>query len=218
MSITAISVVVLTFTRSPYARKVRIALAEKNIPFDLQTEVPWDSSTKTPQYNPLEKLPVLINDDGSAVYESHYILEWLEAKYGPPKYPALFPEKVDDLLLAKQIQVVTDGMCDACVLLFFEKQRSQPSDEWQARQMRKVAGGLKALSDWVGDKDFVIGGKFTLGDIAAGSVLGYMKVRFSAIDWQKQYPNLKRYLDKLEERESFKNSVPYPQNISDKIV
>lgn len=56
---------------SPYARKVRITLAEKGIPFELQTEVPWDSTTKTPEYNPLEKLPVLIPDTGKAVYESH---------------------------------------------------------------------------------------------------------------------------------------------------
>lgn len=56
---------------SPYARKVRITLAEKGIPFELQTEVPWDSTTKTPEYNPLEKLPVLIPDAGKPVYESH---------------------------------------------------------------------------------------------------------------------------------------------------
>jgi glutathione S-transferase len=49
-----------------YARKVRIALAEKKIPFTLQTEVPWDSTTQTPQYNPLEKLPVLITNQGSS--------------------------------------------------------------------------------------------------------------------------------------------------------
>ena len=66
---------------SPYARKVRIALAEKGISFELQTEVPWNNSTTTPKYNPLEKLPVLIIEDGSGVYESSYILEFLELKY-----------------------------------------------------------------------------------------------------------------------------------------
>jgi glutathione S-transferase len=53
----------ISATPSPYARKVRIALTEKGIPFELVTEVPWDSDTSTPQYNPLEKLPVLICDD-----------------------------------------------------------------------------------------------------------------------------------------------------------
>ena len=72
----------ISATPSPYARKVRIALAEKGLPFELATEVPWNSTTKTKDHNPLEKLPVLILDDGTtAIYESHYIMEWLETKY-----------------------------------------------------------------------------------------------------------------------------------------
>lgn len=51
----------ISATPSPYARKVRIALAEKAIPFELVTEVPWDSTTITPRYNPLEKLPILLH-------------------------------------------------------------------------------------------------------------------------------------------------------------
>jgi len=208
----------LTQPRSPYARKVRITLAEKGIAFDLQTEVPWDSTTKTPEFNPLEKLPVLIPDEGKPVYESHFILEWLEAKYPAPQYYDIHPQTQDDLLFAKQVEVVSDGMCDACVMLFFEKQRENPSKEWNARQMRKVEGGLKALSEWVGEKDFLVEDRLTLADIAAGSVLGYMTVRFKMIPWREQYPNLARYVDRLEERESFKDTKPYPQNITDKIV
>jgi glutathione S-transferase len=50
----------ISATPSPYARKIHVILAEKEIPFTLQTEVPWDSTTTLPSYNPLEKLPVLI--------------------------------------------------------------------------------------------------------------------------------------------------------------
>ena len=72
---------------------MRIALQEKKLPFELQTEVPWDSTTKTPEYNPLEKLPVLVLDDGkTAIYESHYIIEWLEAKYPDT---SLMPSSLD---------------------------------------------------------------------------------------------------------------------------
>ena len=87
-----------------------------------------------------------------------------------------------------------------------------------ARQERKVNGGLRALSTWVGEKDFIIGKDLTLADIAAGTVLGYMKVRYPTQDWQKEYSNLKRYSDGLEKRESFKQTVPVAQTISDKIV
>jgi hypothetical protein len=125
----------ISATPSPYARKVRIALQEKNLPFDLKTEVPWDHTTQTPQYNPLEKLPVLIFNDGRpAVYESHFILEWLETKYPEP---SLLPSinEADDRLLVKQIEVVVDGICDALVLSFFENQRDEDkrSKPWTDR-------------------------------------------------------------------------------------
>lgn len=125
----------ISATPSPYARKVRIALQEKNLPFDLKTEVPWDNTTQTPQYNPLEKLPVLIFNDGRpAIYESHFILEWLETKYPEP---SLLPSinDADDRLLVKQIEVVVDGICDALVLSFFENQRDEDkrSKPWTDR-------------------------------------------------------------------------------------
>jgi glutathione S-transferase len=97
--------------------------------------VPWDKTTQTPQYNPLEKLPVLVFNDGKpAVYESSYILEWLETKYPEP---SLLPsmKDADDRLLVKQIEVVVDGICDALVLSFFEKQRDEDkqSKPWTDR-------------------------------------------------------------------------------------
>ena len=182
-------------------------LAEKGIPFELQTEVPWDSTTKTKLHNPLEKLPVLIPDEGEPVYESSFILEWVEANYPPPTFKAMFPADKAKELLAKQIQVISDGMCDACVLMFFEKQREYPSQQWKDRQMRKLEGGMKALSRYVGDNEFIVDNTFGLADIAAGAVLGYLKVRFQDYDWQGQYPNLKRYSDGLEARQSFRTTV-----------
>ena len=74
----------LSATPSPYARKVRIALIEKALPYELITEVPWDEDTQTAKLNPLEKLPVLCLDDGTTIYESSYILEYLEIKYPDP--------------------------------------------------------------------------------------------------------------------------------------
>lgn len=79
-------------------------------------------------------------------------------------------------------------------------------------------GGLGALNKWVGSKRFIINDTFSLADVAAGAVLGYMKVRFPNQDWQTEYPDLKRYSDGLEERESFRSTVPVPQTIDDKIV
>jgi len=102
--------------------------------------------------------------------------------------------------------------------MFFEKQRSSPSREWTSRQRRKVDGGLNQLASWVGDKDFLTEDRFTLADVAAGAVLGYLRIRFKDRSWQQEYPNLKRYSDRLEARESFMTTIPTPQTIKDKIV
>ncbi|KAK4541449.1 hypothetical protein LTR36_008050 [Oleoguttula mirabilis] len=213
----------ISATPSPYARKVRIALAEKGIPFTLQTEVPWDSTTKTKLYNPLEKLPVLILDDGkTAIYESHYIMEWLETKHPEP---ALLPPsiEIDDRLFAKKVEVVCDGICDALVLAFFEKQREpeKQSQPWAARQMRKADGGLQALATWVDNAqgaNFLIGNQLTLADIAIGSMLGWFTLRFPDHLWQSQHPALKKYWEGLETRKSFAETRPSPQTLKDSIV
>ena len=112
----------ISATPSPYARKVRVALAEKNIPFDLITEVPWNQGALTEQHNPLAKLPVLMLEDGSSIYYSRFILEYLECMY--PERPLLSSE-VLERLIAKRLEVLADGVCDAVVLLFFERMRGE---------------------------------------------------------------------------------------------
>ena len=207
----------ISATPSPYARKVRITLAEKGIPFELVTEVPWNSTTATPRYNPLEKLPVLILDDGRSVYESRYILEWIEAKHPTPP---MLPDDLDERLFARQVEVVADGVCDACVMLFWERHRApeQQSAEWKARQMRKVDGGMRALAEWAGTRAYVVGDRFGLADVATGTVCRYLDVRFPDYTWRAAHKELSEYSDRIEQRPSFAATVPVPQTISDKVV
>jgi glutathione S-transferase len=205
----------ISATPSPYARKVRIALAEKAIPFELLTEVPWNDDTSLPRYNPLEKLPVLLTDDGGSVYESSHILEWIERKYPTPP---LIPADDDGYLEAKRVQVVADGVCDSLVLSFFERSRPEPSVPWLARQMRKVQGGLENLAQTLGDRPWMVRDAFGLGDIAAGCVLGYLGVRFPDIAWRDRHPTLAAYAVRLEARPSFRATIPYPQPIRDAVV
>lgn len=206
----------ISATPSPYARKVRIALAEKGIPFELLTEVPWDGTTATPRHNPLEKLPVLLLEDGTSVYESSFILQYLELKY--PQHP-LLPADVDGILAARRLEVLCDGVCDAMVLTFFERMRKDcASAPWLARQRRKIDGGLKEIARLAADRTWTVGDRFSLGDIATGTVLGYMAVRFPEVAWRTDYPNLAALSDRLEQRASFRDSVPFAQTITDRIV
>jgi glutathione S-transferase len=207
----------LSATPSPYARKVRIALIEKGIPFDLKTEVPWDGTTETPKYNPLEKLPVLITGAGEGIYESRFILEWLEVQHPSP---SMLPDSAGDRLLARQMEVLADGVCDAFVLHFFERHRepAKQSPEWLARQRRKIDGGLREIAYRIGKREFAVGNRFGLADIATATVVGYLTVRYPDLDWRSQYPELAAYADRMEARPSLAATRPVPQKISDKVV
>lgn len=206
----------ISATPSPYARKVRIALAEKGLPFELLTEVPWHSTTSTPRYNPLEKLPVLLLPDGSSVYESSYILQYLELKY--PQTP-LLPDDIDGKLAARKLEVLCDGICDAVVLTLFEKMRAGGGSlEWLARQRRKIDGGLAEMAKIVGSRQWATGDSFSLGDIAIGTAVAYLSVRFQELPWRTLYPDLALLSDRLEQRQSFQASVPYAQSITEKVV
>ena len=80
-------------------------MAEKGIPVELETEVPWNAETATPRHNPLEKIPVLIVEDGSAVYESAYIVEWLEVMHPEPP---LLPVDPRDRLQVRRDEVLAE--------------------------------------------------------------------------------------------------------------
>lgn len=207
----------ISATPSPYARKVRIQLAEKGIPFELVTEVPWNADTVTPLHNPLEKLPILICEDGETVYESRFINEWVEMMHPEPP---LIPSDRDGILATKRFEVLSDGVCDACVLVFIERAREagKQSPEWCARQMRKAAGGLAELSRRLGRTEYCVNGRFGLADVAVGSLLGWLEVRFADLPWRQQYPNLAALSDRLEARDSFRLSAPYAQVIRDKVA
>ncbi len=207
----------ISATPSPYARKVRIALAEKDIPFEIITEVPWNSDTSVPRYNPLEKLPVLLLEDGDAIYESAFILEWLEKKH---PNPPLMPADTDAYLQARRFMVLADGVCDAFLIYFFEtlREQQQQSAPWMARQLRKIEGGVAALAHDIAARHYAVGDRLTLADISVAAPLGWFEVRFPTFDWRGRHPSLARYYDRLSERPSFKATVPSPQVLRDRVI
>ncbi|KAF2634765.1 hypothetical protein P280DRAFT_474365 [Massarina eburnea CBS 473.64] len=115
----------ISATPSPFARMNRIAMTLKGIPFELQNEIPWESNTQTPKYNPLEKLPVLLfPDNRPPVYDSAHIQEYIIQKYAD-REPKLLTGDIDLDLQARQMQVLSEGLMDAFVLGFFESRREE---------------------------------------------------------------------------------------------
>jgi glutathione S-transferase len=207
----------LSATPSPYARKARIALHEKGLPFELVTEVPWNGDASAPRFNPLGKVPVLMLDDGECVYESRLIVEYLELKH---PWPPLFPKDADALIAAKRLEVLADGACDAVVLMFIERQREadKQSPAWLQRQAGKIAAAVDEIARRVAPgTEFAVGDSFGLGDIAVGCVLGYLDLRYPELDWRR-HEHLQALFDRLSQRTSFRETVPVAQTISTKVA
>jgi glutathione S-transferase len=193
---------------SAYVRKARVVLAEKKLDYQFELENVWAPETKIASSNPLGKVPCLVMEDGSTMYDSRVIAEYLDTLTPVCK---LLPANSRDRANVKVWEALADGVLDAAVLAFLERTwrpGEQQSQAWFDRQMGKVRGGLAVMSENLGEQPFCMGIHYTLADVAVGCTLGWLSFRFPDIDWRTPYPNLARLFDKLSERPSFKDTVP----------
>lgn len=192
---------------SPYARKVRIVMAEKRIDYELAMDNPNNADSRVPEFNPLGKVPVLVMDDGSTLFDSRVIVDYLDTVTPVSR---LIPEDTRPRTHVKRWEALADGVCDAAVATLLERRRpkEQQSAEWIVRQENKVFRGLEAMSEELGEKMWCCNESFNLSDIAVGCVLGYLDFRFPEIAWRKAHPNLARLADKLAKRASFHGTKP----------
>jgi len=192
---------------SPYARKVRIVLAEKKIECDLVEESPWSAETSVQQYNPLGKVPVLVLDDGSPLFDSRVIVQYLDTVSPVSR---LIPEAGRQRIAVKRWEALADGICDAASAIVIERRRpaKQQSREWIDRQGGKVELALKELASDLGERGWCNGEAYSLADIATGCALGYLDLRHPDVDWRSAYPNLVKLAEKLAKRPSFAETLP----------
>ncbi|MDB5937597.1 MAG: glutathione S-transferase [Massilia sp.] len=193
---------------SPFVRKVRVVLAEKKLDYSFELENVWSAETTIHLSNPLGKVPCLIMEDGSSMYDSRVIAEYLDTLTPVCK---LLPPNGRDRADVKVWEALSDGVADAAILARLEttlRPAGQQSAAWIERQMGKVHAGLAVMSANLGESPFCKGNHYTLADVAVGCTLGWLLFRFPEIDWRGDYPNLARLFDKLSERASFKESAP----------
>jgi len=196
---------------SPYARKARVAMLEKKIPCEFVVDRPSNPDSQVPAHNPLAKVPVLVLDDGKAIYDSSVIVEYFDGiGSGPKLIPADFAARI----AVRQWEALGDGIVDAIVTLTHDSRYAESCDtsaDWYQKQLKKIEGGLATLERDIGASEFCFGNAFGLADICAGMALGYMDRAYSAYDWRGKHPGLKRYADKLSARASFQQTqLPKP--------
>mgnify|MGYP001767088205 CR=1 FL=1 len=193
---------------SPFVRKVRIVLAEKKIDYEFVIDSPWLEDSKVPGINPLGKIPVLLLDDETPLFDSRVIVEYIDNVTPNSK---LFPATNRERTEVKRWEALADGICDAAATAFLEakRPRGQKSNEWIQRQRDKITRGLEFMAEELGDKAFCMGTHLSMADIAVGTALGYLAFRFTDINWQESHPNLEKLFAKLMQRSSFADTVPH---------
>ena len=189
-------------SRSPYVQKVRIALVEKGHAFTYEEVAPTHEEVLGG--NPLGKIPTLIRADGSGLYDSSVIADYVDGFGGAP---TLIPTDFESRIEVRRWEALGDGIMDALVAIAHDKRgapEQQRGPDYIARFERKVEAGLAAMENDLGDKPFCFGDAFTLADIACASALIYLDRSMPELNWREKHSVLAKHFAKLSERPSIK--------------
>ncbi|HZF46594.1 MAG TPA: glutathione S-transferase family protein [Sphingomonadaceae bacterium] len=193
---------------SPFARKVTVTAHETGTIERIElipTSV--DMAKANPEVqrdNPLSKVPTLVLDDGSALYDSRTICEYL-ASLDPTS--SLFPSGPDRWDALRR-QSLGDGIMDTLIL--WRQERLKPDERktaaWMDTFADKIAAALALLD---GEARRIEELPFDIGHAAIGSALGYLDVRFEDLDWRASAPHLARWHTSFEARPSAVATHPF---------
>jgi glutathione S-transferase len=188
---------------SPFGRKVLITLIEKELDKKAEVLAARTPEAELPKKNPLDKLPVLVTDEGEVIIESSLICEYLDEIGTGPK---LLPTDHRQRRRIIQAQAVAQGVLDAVVLLRMEDRRKpeQRSLEWIERQRKKIDRGVPALEGLLQN----IGAGPTLAHINFACCLWFMEKHGIGGDWRKAAPRLAAWYDEFKKRPSFAATEP----------
>jgi glutathione S-transferase len=201
----------LSSTASPYTRKVRIVLVEKKIECEIQPVDVQPVENPVNAHNPLGKIPTLVLDDGSALYDSRVIVEFLDGK---SPISRLIPEDLRDRVAVRRWEALADGVLDAGLLVRYESLReaTERSKAWTDKQLARVRRGLAEMASDLGERGWCHGERYSLADIAVGCCLGWLGFRKPGdVNWHAEYPSLAKHYEKLMARPAFAETVPQVQ-------
>jgi glutathione S-transferase len=181
-----------TAPASPFGRKVRIAASLLGIDADISIERAdtMDPADSMRRQNPLGKIPILLLDDGTRLFDSRVIIEFLDHRAGGGR---IIPAEPKARFAALTLQALCDGLMDASLLQVYEgrwRSADRHEPKWVDHQAAKVD---RALSSLEADPP-AMQGMPHVGQIALACALGYQDLRFAG-RWRADYPRLVTWLD-----------------------
>jgi glutathione S-transferase len=194
-------------TTSPYARKARLVLLEKRLPHEFVVDQPREPGSQVPKTNPLGRIPVLLLDDGTVVFDSPVICEYLDTLND---HPVLIP-RADPLarMRVKRWEALADGILDSALELRYESLRAPERRDPATVALHTTAidRALAHAAAQLGGRTWCEGDALTLGDLALVSALLYLDLRQPERDWRGAHPPLRDFAARMVARESVKATL-----------
>ena len=191
--------------KSPYVRKVMVCAHELGVLEQLELVRSVAAMLKPNERlmldNPLSKIPTLVLEDSSTLFDSVVICEYLNERAGGP----LFPSTCTDKWQALRWHAFGDGLLDALILWRNERERDTPLQVLIDAFDRKTHASLALLETEAAALERA---PFAIGHIALGCALGYLDYRFDALGWRAIAPGLAQWHEELMQRPSFRGTEP----------
>jgi glutathione S-transferase len=188
---------------SPYVRKVTACAIARGINDKIER---WKVGTTDPallEFNPLSKVPTLIADDGTLLYDSPVICEYLDSIGNAPK---LFPAAGPARWKAIRQQALGDGILDATQPR--RREIALPQDEGRKAYIELQRGKVSRALDLLEKEADTLGDLQTIGEITIGCALGYLDFRYANEPWRPGHPKLEAWFAKAAKLPPLAETVP----------
>ncbi|MDF2073543.1 glutathione S-transferase [Pseudomonas mendocina] len=192
---------------SPFARKVRVLAAETGLLERIElldtAVLPTTLNERVNALNPLGKIPVLLTDDGQALYDSRVICEYLDTLHQGTK---LLPDGAARWQVLR-LAALADGLMDAALLARYERAVRPAELQWTAWLEGQLGKIQRALAELERQVDH-LQGPLDLAQIGVACALGYLDFRFADLDWRAAHPGLAAFHQAFAQRASMQASAP----------
>jgi len=193
---------------SPFGRKVKVTALEAGL-FDRLEVRNVQTTAVGPDPglladNPLGKIPCLVLDDGTSLYDSRVICEYLDGLHAGAR---LFPAEAPARWTALRLQALGDGIMDSAVLTRYETFLRPEEHRWPAwidGHLDKVRRGLDRLELEAAG----LGERIDIGTITIGCALGYLDFRYAGMGWREGRPGLANWFTPFAARDSMMRTLP----------
>jgi len=192
--------------QSNFSRKIRILLAEKKLDYELKQINRQNKLAEFLKISPIGRVPVFVEKDGTVIWDSTLIAEYLDETYPEPNF---YPTNPQAKLECRKWEELADNLGDNIINLWRLNLVNDLDPTYYRTKLEiSINRLLPIFEKQLAKSKYLLGDEeWTAADVAALCSFGYYKLRLNE-DWLLKYDNLKNWFNRLHLRESVRFTVP----------